>query len=233
MFGRRAATFGKEKMSFAELKAMMTQRSPDADGVMRVFPKEIWDDPKAGALLRECGFMPDDPRNIVRTAEDYGALFLAAGKRLKARVEAFNREMTARQGYCRAAPFFVIDRPIWDGEHGAFLYANMELVAFDDWNVLMLAGDVRTREVCGLAVHPGDMPQVTQVVIQRVSAWKARFESALEAYGVTAVPGSVGQGGGITREQFDAEKDAVRQDVLDQVAVMKPRIADELMRIQG
>jgi hypothetical protein len=232
MFGRRT-TFGSQKLSFAQVKDMIRERAPDADGVMRVFPKEIWDDPKAGALLRECGFMPDDPRNIVRTAEDYGALFLAASQRLKARVEAFNREMTARHGYCHAAPFFVIDRPVWDGEHGSFLYASMELVPYDDWNVLMLAADVRTKEVCGLAGHPGDVPQVTDMVIEHVTRWKARVESALEAYGVTAVPGSQGQGGGITREQFEAEKDAVRQDILDQVAVMKSRIVDELMRIQG
>ena len=231
MFGRRT-TFGSQKLSFAQVKDMIRERVPDADGVMRVFPKEIWDDPKAGALLRECGFMPDDPRNIVRTAEDYGALFLAASQRLKARVEAFNREMTARHGYCQAVPFLVVDRPVWDGEHGSFLYANMELVPYDDWNVLMLAADMRTKQVCGLAGHPGPIPQVTDMVIQHVTRWKARVESALEAYGVTAVPGSVGQGGGITREQFEAEKDAVRQDIMDQIAVMKPRIADELMRIQ-
>jgi hypothetical protein len=231
MFGRRT-TFGKQQLSFAEVKGMMRDRTPDADGVMRVFPKEIWDDPKAGALLREVGFSPDDPRNIVRTAEDYGALFAAASKRLEERVAAFNREMTARHGYCHAMPFFVIDRPIWDGEHGAFLYANMELVAFDDWNVLMLAADERTKHVCGLAGHLGVVPAVTQVVTKRVIEWKARFESALEAYGITAVPGSVGKGG-ITREQFEAEKDALQQEIVDHVAWMKPRIVSELLRVQG
>ncbi|MGB9367521.1 MAG: hypothetical protein WCE79_16050 [Xanthobacteraceae bacterium] len=231
MFGRRT-TFGKQQLSFAQVKDVIQDRTPDDDGVMRVIPKAIWDDPKIGAMLRECGFMPDDPRNISRTAEDYGKLFDAAAKRLQARVEAFNREMTARHGYCQAVPFLVVDRPVWDGEHGSFLYANMELVPYDDWNVLMLAADMRTKQVCGLAGHPGPIPQVTDMVIQHVTRWKARVESALEAYGVTAVPGSQGHGGGITREQFEAEKDAVRQDILDQIAVMKPRIADELMRIQ-
>ena len=231
MFGRRAA-FGKQQLSFAELRDILQERTPDADGVMRVFPKEIWDDPKAGALLREVGFAPDDPRNIVRTAEDYGALFTAASKRLEERVATFNREMTARHGYCHAMPFFVIDRPIWDGEQGAFLYANMELVAFDDWNVMMLAADVRTKQVCGLAGHPGSVPAVTEVVTKRVIEWKARFESALEAYGITAVPGSVGKGG-ITRQQFEAEKDALRQDIVDHVAWMKPRIVSELLRVQS
>src|SRR5882757_5261284 len=112
MFGRRTATLGKEQMSLAQVQQMMRQRPPDADGVMRVIPEEIWDDPSVGPMLRELGFMPNDPRNISRTAEDYGALFAAASKRLMARVEAFNRERTARHGYCHAAPFFVIDTPI-------------------------------------------------------------------------------------------------------------------------
>ena len=120
--------------------------TPDADGVTRVFPSELWDDPKTGKLLREVGFAPDDFSNILPTTEDYVALFAEARERLDERTEAFNREMTERHGYCRALPFLVIDHTIWDGEHGAFLYAQLKLIGFDDWNVLMLAADVRTRE---------------------------------------------------------------------------------------
>ena len=116
MFGRR------KQQSFTELKETM-RPTPDADGVTRVFSKELWGDPKIGNMLRELGYAPDDARNILPTAEDYIALFAAAKKRLHERVETFNREMTVRHGYCRAAPFLVIDHTIWDGEHGGFLYA--------------------------------------------------------------------------------------------------------------
>jgi hypothetical protein len=226
MFGLKMA-FGKKKQSFSDLKDMM-RPTPDADGVTRVFSKELWDDPKIGSMLRQLGFAPDDARNVMRTADDYIALFATAKKRLEARVEAFNSEMAARHGYCRAAPFLVIDRTIWDGEHGAFLYAQMDLVGFDDWNVLMLAADVRTKEACGLAGHPGSIPAVTEVVTKRVVDWKARYESVLEAFGVTATGGQ-----GITREQYAAEKDALRKDIVDQVAWMKPRIVSELLRVQA
>jgi hypothetical protein len=225
MFG---LTFGKKKKpSFSELKEMM-RPTPDADGVTRVFSKELWDDPKIGSMLRQLGFAPDDARNVMRTADDYIALFAAAKKRLQERVEAFNSEMAARHGYCRAAPYLVIDHTIWDGEHGAFLYAQMDLVGFDDWNVLMLATDPRTKETCGLAGHPGSIPAVTQVVTQRVVDWKQRHEVALEAYGVTATGGQ-----GITREQYEAEEDAVRKDIVDHIAWMKPRIVSELLRVQA
>jgi hypothetical protein len=221
MFGRRI-TVGKKQYSFAELKEM--HPTPDSDGVTRVFPKELWDDPKLGSFLREVGVTPDDPRNIRRTAEDYIALFAAAKKRLQERTETFNREMEERHGYCRAVPFLIIDDTIWESEHGAFLYAQMDLVGFDDWNVLMLAADVRTKEWCGLAGHPGSAPAITQAMTKRVIAWKARHESALEAFGITATGGK----GGITRERYEAERNALRQEIVDHVVSMKPRIVNDL-----
>jgi len=222
------AIFGRRKpQSFTEVKETM-RPVPDADGVTRVFSKELWDDPKIGNLLRECGFAPDDARNILPTADDYIALFAAARKRLEERTEAFNRDMTMRHGYCRAVPFLVIDRTIWDGEHGAFLYAQMKLIGFDDWNVLMLAADVRTKEACGIAGHPGTVPVVTEVMTKRVIDWKQRYEVALEAFGVTAMGGR-----GMSREQFEEEHDALRREIVDNVGWMKPRIISELLRVQG
>jgi hypothetical protein len=224
IFGRR------QPQSFTELKETM-RPAPDADGVTRVFPSELWDDPKIGNMLREAGFAPDDARNVLPTAEDYIALFAAAKKRLDERAEAFNREMTMRHGYCHALPFLVIDHTIWDGEHGAFLYAQMNLIGFDDWNVLMLAADERTREVCDLAGHPGPAPAVTQVMTERVVEWKRRYEVVLEAFGITATGGQ-GTTQGITREQFEAEQDDLRREIVDNVGWMKPRIISELLRIQ-
>jgi hypothetical protein len=225
MFGRRA-TFGTRQPSVAELKEM--RPTPDADGVTRVFSRELWDDPKIGKLLREVGFAPDDARNILPTADDYIALFAAARKRLEERTETFNREMTERHGYCRATPFLVIDHTIYDGEHGAFLYAQMNLIGFDDWNVLMLAGDIRTKELCDMAGHPGTIPAVTDVMTKRVIEWRQRHEVALEAFGVTALGGQ-----GMSREQFEQEQDALRREIVDNVGWMKSRIISELLRIQA
>jgi hypothetical protein len=226
------AVFGRRKpQSFTELKETM-RPAPDADGVTRVFPKELWDDPKIGKFLQEVGFAPDDARNILPTAEDYIALFAAAKKRLEERTEAFNRDMTMRHGYCHAVPFLVIDHTIWDGEHGAFLYAQMNLIGFDEWNVLMLAADVRTKEACDLAGHPGTVPAITEVMTKRVIDWKQRHDLALEAFGVTATGGQ-GITQGITREQYEAEHDDLRREIVDNVGWMKPRIISELLRVQG
>lgn len=223
MFGRRA-TFGKRQQTLPELKETM-HPSPDADGVTRVFLKELWDDPNIGPLLREVGLDPDDARNILPTAEDYIAKFAAAKKRLRERADIFNRETSARHGYCNAEPFLVIDHTIWDGSHGAFLYAQMELIGYDEWNVMMLAADPQTRQTCGLAGHPGNMPAVTKMMIEHVIEWKARHDLLLETYGITATSGQ-----GITRERYETERDSLRMEILDKVGWMKPRIISELLR---
>jgi len=202
--------------------------APDADGVSRVFSKELWDDPERGARLRELGFSPDDPRNIQRTAQDYLDLFAAAKKRLHERTAEFNREMTAHHGYCNAAPFLVIDHTIYDGPNGAFLYAQLDLIGFDDWNVIMMAADMRTKQTCGLAGHPGLIPAHREGMAKRVAAWKQRYEFLLETFGITATGGE-----GITRDQFVAEQDALRTEILEFVDRAKPLIVKELLRIQG
>ena len=51
---------------------------------------------------------------------------------------------------------------------------------------------------------------------------------ALEEYGITARGGQ-----GMTREQYEAEQDALRREIVDNVGWMKPRIISELLRVQG
>ena len=41
------------------------------------------------------------------------------------------------------------------------------------------------------------------------------------------------RGQGMTREQFEAEQDDLRREIVDNVGWMKPRIISELLRIQG
>ena len=226
MFGRKVG-FGKKQHSLEEMKEMM-RPTPDSDGVTRVFSKELWDDPERGARLRELGFHPDDPRNIQKTAQDYLAMFAAAKQRLQERTAEFNREMTARHGYCNAAPFLVIDHTIYDGENGAFLYAQLDLIGFDDWNVIMMAADMQTKQTCDLAGHPGVIPAHSEGMARRVADWKRRYDFVLETFGITATGGE-----GISPEQFIAEQNALRTEILEFVDRAKPLIVKELFRIQG
>lgn len=223
LFGSGKKVFGRrdEKLSFAELKNVM-RPAPDSDGVTRVFSKELWDDPKIGSLLREVGLHPDSPQNIQPTIEDYQRRFSEASERLSQRVAAFNRLNQDRFGHCRAAPLFVIDRPIWDGRYGSFLFAQLELVAFDDWNVLMVGLDEESCRRCGLTAYPGPLPQLEKIFDEHITRLHARHEHALEAYGLTAT----GQKGGISRDAYEA----LRQQIIDELkglaAFWKAKLAE-------
>jgi hypothetical protein len=61
-----------------------------------------------------------------------------------------------------------------------------------------------------------------------VIEWKQCYALALEAFGMTAMGGQ-----GLTREQFQAGENALRQQIVDHVGWMKPRIVNELLRVQG
>ncbi|MDH2381420.1 hypothetical protein [Bradyrhizobium sp. CER78] len=223
MFGRRVE-FGKKQETSGGLKEAL-RPAPDADGAAPSFHKKQWDDPRIGSMLRDAGFAPDDERGNAPTADNRLAVFAAANRRLQQRTEAFNRDMTARHGHCHAVPFLVIDHKIWDGPHGAFLYAQMDLIGYDEWNVIMLASDPQTTEACGLAGHPGFLPAVTQTMTEHVIGWKARHDALLETFGMT------GSGGrGISREDYETERDTLRQEIIDKAGWMKPRIIEDLLR---
>lgn len=196
MFGHRPV-FGKKSPSYQAQQTAL-QPTPDADGVTRIFPKDLWEDPKIGDFLRSSGMNPDDPKNIARDGDYFIAKFKAAREALNERTAAFNAKMRRAFGHCNAQPLLIIDQSIWDGPHGAFLYGNLDLVGYDDWNVLMMAADEATAESCGLAPHPGKLLALTAAMDAAIVRIKAQWEQAHESYGhqIMGRPG-------ISREEFD------------------------------
>jgi hypothetical protein len=214
MFGRKPV-FGMKSPSYQAQQAAM-QPVPDADGVTRVFPKELWDDPKIGDFLRSAGMNPDDPKNIARDGDYFIAKFKAARDALNERAARYNAQMRHAFGHCNATPFLIIDQSIWDGVHGAFLYRNLDLVGYDDWNVLMMAADEATADGCGLAPHPGKLTALTAAMDAAIVRLKAKWEQAHESYG----HGIMGRPG-ISREEFDRIEAEIISELLAYVEKCK------------
>lgn len=223
MFERRVV-FGKKQAALSDPREPL-RPAPGAGGAAPAFHKRQWEDPRIGPMLRDAGFAPDDAASIVPTADNRLAVFAAANQRLQERTESFNRDMTARHDHCRALPFLVIDHKIWDGPHGAFLYAQLDLIGYDEWNVIMLAEDPQTTETCGLAGHPGFLPAVTQLMTEHVVGWEARHNALLKTFGDTASADR-----DISRDQYEMEKDTLRREIIDKAGWMKLRIIDDLLR---
>lgn len=213
-FAGGRALFGKKKpVSYQELK-QMDWNTPDRDGVTRVFSRELWDDPTVGKLLREVGMSPDDPRNVRKTMDDYRADFARAKQRLDATVAAAAAELRRRYGHGELGPFLLIDGPIWDGPHGAFLFGQLALCPYDEWNVMLLGADVETVKRCPVLPHVGRDHALLIAMEKKVAELHARYEHGLELFGLTAT----GQAGGISREQWDEVTRAIKTDLMAYVA---------------
>lgn len=201
--------------------------TPDDDGVTRVFSKELWDDPKIGSFLTKMGRNPDDPDNRVPTAEEYKARFARSLERLRERTAAYNAAMTAKFGHCNARPFLIIDAPIWDGPNGAFLYGQLDLYGYDEWNILLCAADAETIANCGLVGHPGTIQPLTDTMNAYIAKAKTRHAVALDAWGASL---RVRPGGdpSVDRAAYEAEVAAIRVDLLKYVDFCKMTTIDIL-----
>lgn len=214
--------FGRKKPSLAEFREGATPK-PDDDGVTRVFSKQLWDDPKVGEFLRGMGMNPDDPRNRVTTADEYIARFARAREALQERAAAFNAEKTREFGHCNARPMLIIGSEIWDGPHGAFLYGQLDLCGYDDWNVLMCAGDQPTIDRCGLVGHPGSIPALTQKIMEKILALKARYQEAHDSLGRRILGGE-----GIDSAKMDSIVADLRRELVDYVAFCRGKVIEIL-----
>lgn len=200
--------FGRRKPSLEDLKTM--RPTPDDDGVTRVFPKALWDDPKTGDFLRQMGMDPDAPRNRVTTSEEHIARFARAREALMERTAAFNRERAARYGHCNARPMLIIAPEIWDGPLGAFLYGQLDLCGYDDWNVLMCAGDQETIDRCELIGHPGSMPALTEKMTVKIAELKAIYQQAHDGLGMSVLGKP-----GINAVEMESIVDELRRALVD------------------
>jgi hypothetical protein len=217
-------TFGRRKPTLEELKVML-RRTPDANGVTRILPKELWDHPKIGNFLREMGMHPDDQRNRIATAEEHIARFARSREALMHRTVLFNRENAGKYGYCNARPMLIIDPEIWDGPHGAFLYGQLDLCGYDDWNVLMCAADQETIDRCGLASHPGSIPALMQKMTEKIVQLKTRFQQALDSLGMRVLGEP-----GIDSRELDRIVDDIRYELLEYVSFCKGKTTEILSR---
>ena len=146
MFGRRAPLFGQRKPT----GGIPPHPGPDPDGVRRVIPMAVWDGPH-GETLRQLGFTPDDPSNLMATPELMQARADAAKAEQDRFLERINSQLPEGVG---VIPWAMIPWSLWSGPRAPFLLVVCKVFPTQPWNTFLMPQDERSAAVLGLPPHP-------------------------------------------------------------------------------
>jgi hypothetical protein len=147
MFGK---AFGKRVVDNSTMGARhgFVPAGPDSDGESRNIPKAMWDGPH-GDMLRQLGFLPDDPKNLALTLHRARAMEDAATARMNAIVAKVNAHVSGLS----VAPWAMIPWSVWQGLNAEYLIKR-DCLPSSPWNNLLLPDDAASSEFLGLPQHP-------------------------------------------------------------------------------
>ncbi len=229
MFGKRGL-FGKKAGAAPtpERQGSFPTVPRDSDGKRRVFGEGVF--ATHGDFLREIGFDINDPKNILPEPEDFDRKVQASLNRQEIRRQAIEADLLAKHGCNAIRPFFVLAEPVMNSKLGAWLIQVMDLMPYDDWNLVYLPTDQATASVMALPFHPGvSIGPIDELMVERIGDFYARYEEGRRK--VEAMVMSDGQLD--TMEKFLDYKDNLRRIITDYVEGLKPKIIALIADVQS
>ena len=171
MFGN---LFGKGKNKAEEpAPEALVHPGPDADGVTRVFPQEVWDG-EAGDFLRKVGMSPDDPSNVIVPQDPVQSRL---DKMAQQQAESFC-ELNGNLPH-PVLPWRMLPVDCWKGEHAEFLLQTLEMLPIELWNTMLLPKDQSGAMAYGLPVYPDAVdPSFVENGTRLIGEVRQRFEAA-------------------------------------------------------
>lgn len=138
------------------------RRRPPDPGKHIVAP-ELWDDPENAAFFARIGAEPDDPSNLRVTHDDVARMIEEGRKAVDARIRQV-RTKALGEGHdnLNVRALSLLHDNCWNGEAGDFLIYHLRLNPYDEWNTMLVAGDVRTASIL-------DMPFCTEEILQHLA----------------------------------------------------------------
>src|SRR5688500_11992331 len=113
---------------------------------------------------------------------------------------------------------------------GAWLIQVMDLMRYDDWNLVYLPTDQATASVMGLPFHPGmSIGPIDELMVERIGDFYARYEE-----GRREAEALVGRDGEIaTMGKFLEYENNLRRIIIDYVDGLKPKIIALIADVQS
>jgi len=228
LFGKKGGSEGGERPDPAQRQGSFPGVPRDSDGKRRVFGEGVF--ATHGDFLREIGFDINDPKNILPEPEDFDRKVQASLNRQEIRRQAIEADLLAKHGCNAIRPFFVLAEPVMNSKLGAWLIQVMDLMPYDDWNLVYLPTDQATASVMGLPFHPGmSIGPIAELMVERIGDFYARYdEGRRKAEALMMSDGQLEM-----MEKFLAYKDNLRRIITDYVEGLKPKIIALIADVQS
>ncbi|WFU85095.1 hypothetical protein QA645_20850 [Bradyrhizobium sp. CIAT3101] len=128
-----------------------------------IVPPELWDDPENAAFFARIGAKPDDPGNLRVSHADVARMIEEGRKAVDARIrQVRTKAMAEGHDNLNVRALSLLHDDCWNGEAGDFLIYHLGLNPYDEWNTMLVAGDVRTASIL-------DMPFCTEEILQHLA----------------------------------------------------------------
>jgi hypothetical protein len=205
----------------------------DSDGKRRVFGEAIFAG-KHGDMLRTLGLGPDDPANIIPDDAEFDRRIKASLAKQDARRTQIEAELLRTHGHNSIRPFFILAEPVFNGPMGQWLIRLMNLLPYDDWNVVYLPLDRATQAaVGGLPLHPcqtiGPIDELMckQIGVFHSQYWdaKQKVDQHVQKVGFNAASDAIAH--------FVAYVDSMPPRILAYVAEVRPMIIALIADVQN
>jgi hypothetical protein len=207
--------------------------SIDSDGKRRVFGEAVFAG-KHGDMLRSLGLGPDDEANVIPDDAEFDRRIKQSLARQDARRTEIEAELLRTHGHNAIRPFFILADPVFNSQLGQWLIRLMNLLPFDDWNIVYLPLDRETQlAMGGLPLHPRQsIGPIDELMREQIGAFfsqyqdaKRKVDSHVEQVGIQAAMG--------VTESFVAYVHKMPERILDHVARLRPMIIGLIADVQS
>jgi hypothetical protein len=149
----------------------------DSDGKRRVFGEAVLAGPHRKMMWR-LGIGPDDEANIIPSDADFDRRIKGSLAKQDARRTQIEKELLRTHGHNAIRPFFILAEPVFNSELGQWLIRLMNLMPYDDWNIVYLPMDRETQAAMGgVPLHPRQsIGPIDQLMCEQIGSFYSSYK---------------------------------------------------------
>jgi len=205
----------------------------DSDGKRRVFGEAVFAG-KHGHMLKSLGFDLNDPANIIPDDAEIDRRIKESLAKQDVRRTQIEADLLRAHGHNAIRPFFILAEPVFNSQLGQWLIRLMNLMPYDDWNVVYLPLDRGTQAAMGgLPLHPRQsIGPIDELMCKQIGTFSSQYWDAKQKVDQHVAKVGVPAASDVVA-RFVAYVDAMPPKILDHVARVRPMIIDLIAEVQN